>query len=87
MSHSPEPWKLMTDHKYENWIDDAKGRMTASDLNELCYNGYNNMKRIVACVNACQGVPNELLRPLLAVAKKWVEFKRTYDDYKKLFGS
>jgi hypothetical protein len=53
--HSPEPWRL-TD---PGGISDANGMFVAdwrnSDLRQA------DLARIVACVNACRGIPNDLL--------------------------
>lgn len=69
MSHSPEPWK------YEAWCDgpvqivDATGAPVVGVVVE--FNGFakpvmpqvSDLDRIVACVNACQGVStHELIK-------------------------
>lgn len=53
--HSPEPWTI--DDKVR--VHDANGR----DLEYDCADGFdaNDIRRIVACVNACAGIPSELL--------------------------
>lgn len=59
MTHSPEPWKLAQ-------VDDDDERFTAEDatghrLESDPYDGVSteDWTRIVACVNACQGIPTE----------------------------
>ncbi|MBU0752380.1 MAG: hypothetical protein KJ787_13990 [Gammaproteobacteria bacterium] len=62
MSHTKEPWKFVgeenpLDHEMDFFITDAAGinQVCRVDLSE------HNARRIVACVNACRGIPNEHL--------------------------
>lgn len=63
MSHSPEPWKITQDHD----LVDASGvclevQDSGDGLNH-CHWGLKpeDMRRIVACVNACKGFTTEQL--------------------------
>lgn len=67
MTHSPEPWKT------DFWLDgpmrvvDAEGEDVCGVIIEFggfsspIYSKPENMERIVACVNACEGIPTETL--------------------------
>lgn len=64
-NHAPEPWKYTEDNDYGDAYEkivDANGDVVANNV------GYyphavtkENQRRIVACVNACTGVPTEKL--------------------------
>ena len=53
--HSPEPWNI---DEYDEIVDD-NGLLVADT--GLIDESRHNARRIVACVNALQGVPTELL--------------------------
>ncbi len=59
--HSPEPWAVKETIKGEECFVgvDANGKWLESDP----YDGVSeeNWRRIVACVNACKGIPTEWL--------------------------
>lgn len=61
MTHSPEPWKLETPPS-DKWVQivDANGKVVDDDL---CRPAkpllMEDFERIVACVNACAGIPTE----------------------------
>lgn len=64
MSHSPEPWRLEGDG-FENTVQCVcrNGEFIAgysSDEGAIS-KGDGNWERIVACVNACAGIPSERL--------------------------
>lgn len=64
MSHSPEPWRLI-DSGFLNSVRccDKNGEFVAgycSDEGSIA-KGDPNWERIVACVNACVGIPTERL--------------------------
>lgn len=64
MKHNPEPWgygrvKTDTTDSYR-WID--------GDGNTLDIDSWDNIDRIIACVNACRGIPNEELESLVTKA-------------------
>ena len=58
MAHSPEPWKAEV-----SGIFDANNKAVTGD-DGLCP---ENKHRIVACVNACQGLSDERLVEMYAV--------------------
>jgi methyl coenzyme M reductase subunit C-like uncharacterized protein (methanogenesis marker protein 7) len=59
--HTPEPW-ICNENEYDDYIWGsnremiAESRGTGAGLPQEA-----NRRRIVACVNACNGLPNELL--------------------------
>jgi hypothetical protein len=64
VSHSPEPWRLV-DSGFGNAVncEDANGVFISgysSDEGTISQ-GDPNWERIVACVNACVGIPTERL--------------------------
>lgn len=63
MKHSPEPWKF-----YNNNILAAN--------NQSCLQKNADAERIIACVNACQGVPSEELKSLI-----WCGIDKLLDLY------
>lgn len=54
--HSPEPWHVSLGFDHHEIVD-ANGKMLATSQNKYV------LERIVACVNACKGVPTEELHP------------------------
>ena len=54
----------------EPWVAELGDCMSLNDLSTVCYfhpdHGFTPEKiaRIVACVNACAGIPNELLKDI-----------------------
>ena len=59
--HSPEPWEISIGFE-SHFLHDGKG-MCITDLHQL---GAENAKRIVACVNACEGISTYLLNKITA---------------------
>lgn len=80
MKHSSEPWLAAEDISNSKpgllfvYSDTVHGNI-ALDVN------LPDAQRIVACVNACQGIPNELLESSLSVAREWVKLRLAYDNY------
>jgi hypothetical protein len=62
MNHSPEPWGLLHSHTNPPPPSYVLGHIVDGDDNRifLSENG-SNARRIVACVNACAGIPTERL--------------------------
>ncbi len=62
MKHTKEPWKV--DEKESMFITDLEDSETIAEC--LCNDSDGtyklNAERIVACVNACQGITNEALK-------------------------
>jgi hypothetical protein len=65
--HTPEPW-LIGDEDDPSSISSSSGRPVAETLvavqrwtPEKQEEDYANARRIVACVNACKGIPTETL--------------------------
>lgn len=52
MGHSPEPWEL----GYYGTVRDASGRVILASPEDA---SDDNLRRLVACVNACAGIPTE----------------------------
>ena len=64
MNHSPEPWKIAEDGSSRRpaAVVDAKGRTVAEmpHVNGIVLST-EDARRIVACINACQGISTEAL--------------------------
>ena len=61
--HTPEPWRTDAECGFPQDIHDSKGNLflrCGSDFDNEIY-GEANARRIVACVNACAGLPTEVL--------------------------
>ena len=52
---SPVPWKMKFDANGEAFVTDATDSIVFS-IGEI-----NDMRRVVACVNACREIPTEVL--------------------------
>ena len=71
MTHSPEPWTLETGVNYPDTPEPERWVAVRSALRELLiYDSargdtgdgvLRDLTRIVACVNACRGIPTESL--------------------------
>lgn len=59
MNHSPEPWRLTESADGTPGIDDARGVYVLLAVPGDCEDG--DLRRIVACVNACNGLSTGLL--------------------------
>jgi hypothetical protein len=57
--HSPEPWEVVP-HGYEGF--QIKTQNGGEIFTRPAQMRYTNAERIVACVNACQGIPTEDLQ-------------------------
>lgn len=69
MTHSPEPWKLETPPS-DKWVQivDANGKVVDDDLPRPAKPLLmEDFERIVACVNACAGIPTEDLSKICFV--------------------
>ena len=58
MKHTPEPWKLQLSAVAWEIFGEAKFK---EDRHILSIGREANARRIVACINACKGVPTEML--------------------------
>jgi hypothetical protein len=60
--HSPEPWVYLIESPNETLMD-------ANDETILVADNYktNDMYRIVACINACAGIPTEMIKHIVYV--------------------
>ncbi len=62
---SPEPWRRGEEHELKVEIVDAKGCEVGRVHGRLFIEGGDameaNFRRILACVNACAGIPTEAL--------------------------
>lgn len=71
MKHTKEPWHVVgVDNSYEIFSESEDYDVAWSIDSEA------NAERIVACVNACAGVPSEDLLKVVAFGKKHVERMR-----------
>ena len=61
MTHSPEPWEAMNYGGGVRYIHDAKNEEINKDQYHDGEMGIGNAERIVACVNACKGIPTKEL--------------------------
>jgi hypothetical protein len=65
--HSPEPWKVVNDE-----LQDANGEEVIFLTGEWEIEGWTmapqDLRRIIACVNACRGIPTEKLEQQLPFA-------------------
>ena len=60
--HTPEPWRIGTPPPNgEQTIGNEKGLMVAVATTGHGVSAEANARRIVACVNACAGIPDEQL--------------------------
>ena len=62
--HTPEPWRTAARSGFPFHIDDARGESVAMMLADDDHDeqrGLDNARRIVACVNACAGIPTDQL--------------------------
>lgn len=58
MSHSPEPWEYNR-HRVHSGIVAVNNNFVCRP--DLRFSTHEDMERIVACVNACAGIPTEEL--------------------------
>lgn len=57
--HSPEPWKVRAPYSENRYyITDARDKI-------ICIASTKDAKRIIACVNACQGFTTERLETIM----------------------
>jgi hypothetical protein len=63
MSHPPEPWKIrLGKHTYDGQrLEDRCDIVDADNYVVDVFLEMDVIKRVVACVNACQGIPTEEL--------------------------
>ncbi len=72
--HTPEPWHTAERSGFPFHIDDARGESVAMMLADDDHDeqrGLDNARRIVACVNACAGIPTEMLEERRECAGAW----------------
>ncbi len=78
MSHTREPWHLEIDGKYTS-IYGANGKMIVPHIT----NSKKDHARIVACVNACAGIPEENLHAMQTASNgldAWSELMQQRDE-------
>ena len=62
MSHTKEPWRIgLPPPNGEQTIGDLTGMMVAVTTTGHGVESKENARRIVACVNACAGIPTDVL--------------------------
>jgi hypothetical protein len=58
--HTPEPWSVYEGENIHGVLD-SEGKHLAEMWQRKQYNSLANARRIVACVNACEGISTETL--------------------------
>jgi len=84
--HSKEPWAVCTEAPNDYWyvgrsIESVPIGSRIADTCVLDANAKENARRIVACVNACAGIPNETLDS--SMFRNAILLKSTYLDLQK----
>lgn len=89
MTHSLEPWERGEENQHECDLLDADGKRIGKILQAFGITlpheapqkpGGANVDRILACVNACAGIPTE---DLLAIAEKRKRENRLFGIFQK----
>lgn len=80
VKHTPEPWNSISDSLFGTLVR-SEGLIIARVRENEFINHEANAERIVACVNACAGIPNEVL---LSKNRKHVAFFEAIDLQVKL---
>jgi hypothetical protein len=81
--HSKEPLRVVYDHGYIDILgadDSFVAETFGSDLRPTKELADDNARRIVACVNACEGIPIESLEAFNDWSKAGVASAKTYRD-------
>ena len=60
MEHTKEPWTVYEGEECHGVLD-SEGKHLADMWQRKHYDSLANARRIVACVNACEGIPTETL--------------------------
>ena len=66
---APEPWKLSLDERGVVCANNTEGVVRDWVRNFSKAHAEGNARRIIACVNACAGVPTEDLESVLCLGK------------------
>jgi hypothetical protein len=92
--HTPEPWKIV-EHNWEHTgiYPESGHRIAVCEINpevdentQERYEAINdaNARRIVACVNACAGIPTEVLENIGAgMGPNWLQARQERDALKQ----
>lgn len=87
--HTAEPWEVIEEHEGKAIGSNALSKTICTAHTSRTWNmnseeGKANAKRIVACVNACKGVPNEWLQSNAVQSRidEIAELKRQREHYK-----
>lgn len=78
LKHTPEPWKIKDKQPYTIII-------STDPLRYVIVNGFEsteNAERIVACIDACKGIPNKWLKDTETAEK--VITRKLFDEFRKL---
>ena len=83
--HTPGPWRI---DEYRNFVTPdgplyLGGVTTPRALGDGIRKGWENARRIVACVNACEGISTENLeenKPIIELARAYNVSLRQRDD-------
>lgn len=80
MSHTKEPWSLRDTYENATEVVDSNG----IDIGELeCFSD-KDCRRIVACVNACAGMPTEIVENVKFVDVYNASNRRMEDDMSRI---
>ncbi len=80
MNHTKEPWYVLQNKKWRNadYRISNKENDEWANFGQIAYASEYNAKRIVACVNACEGITNDVLEEGL-IEKALVAYFGSYD--------
>jgi len=76
MKHTPGPWRLTTGAYWLRIVGPAKEAIASFGNQRRWLDGVEvaaNARRIVACVNACEGINPEAVPDLLEACRKLIE--------------
>ena len=79
--HTPTPWRIDPDSEYYAIVTDDEAMFPVTESTVCNPRQAANADRIVACVNACEGLTNEQLAKYnLAAVPELVEIAKSYKD-------
>lgn len=88
--HTPEPWAIHEDASGDIFISGSDHTYITEIGNPDEDGAAADARRIVACVNACRGLPTDELEQkglVAAVGNQLLELERQRDDWQKALGT
>ncbi|WP_328222342.1 hypothetical protein [Aeromonas caviae] len=89
--HTPEPWQAHQDASGDVFISSAETSLHIAEIgSEDDDTAIPDARRIVACVNACRGLPTDELEQkglVAAVGTQMLELEQQRDDWEKAMGA